>query len=70
MRTICASGKGQIKVRPDSASIPMPLAAAFRGYGEPLFHSSEDTEALKDVLSSFGFEPSAPAGAEGSTVWM
>lgn len=36
----------------------MTLTGVFKEYGETLRHSSEDTEALKDVLSAFGFERS------------
>ena len=55
MRTIRVTGKGQIKVKPDITRITMTLTGAFKEYGETLRHSSEDTEALKDVLSAFGF---------------
>lgn len=56
MRTIRVTGKGQIKVKPDITRITMTLTGVFKEYGETLRHSSEDTEALKDVLSAFGFE--------------
>ena len=58
MRTIRVTGKGQIKVRPDMTRITMTLEGLQKEYGETLLHSSEDTEALKDVLSGFGFEGS------------
>lgn len=58
MRTIRITGKGQIKVKPDMTRITMTLTGVFKEYGETLRHSSEDTEALKDVLSAFGFERS------------
>ena len=58
MRTIRVTGKGQIKVKPDTMRITMTLTGVFKEYGETLRHSSEDTEALKDVLSAFGFERS------------
>ena len=58
MRTIRVTGKGQIKVKPDTTRITMTLTGVFKAYGETLLHSSEDTEALKDVLSAFGFERS------------
>ena len=56
MRTIRVTGKGQIKVKPDITRITMTLTGVFKEYSETLRHSSEDTEALKDVLSAFGFE--------------
>ena len=58
MRTIRVTGKGQIKVKPDITRITMTLTGVFKEYGETLRHSSEDTEALEDVLSAFGFERS------------
>ncbi len=58
MRTIRVTGKGQIKVKPDITRITMTLTGVFKEYGETLRHSSEATEALKDVLSAFGFERS------------
>lgn len=58
MRTIQVTGKGQIKVRPDMTRITMTLNGLYKEYAETLRRSSEDTEALKDVLSGFGFERS------------
>lgn len=56
MRTIRVTGKGQIKVRPDTTRITMTLDGLHRDYGETLRRSAEETETLKDVLSAFGFE--------------
>ena len=56
MRTIRVTGKGQIKVHPDMTRITMTLTGLYKEYGETLRRSSEDTEALKDELSGFGFE--------------
>ena len=58
MRTIRVTGRGQIKVKPDTTRITMTLTDVFEEYCETLLRSSEDTEALKDVLSAFGFERS------------
>ena len=58
MRTIRVTGKGQIKVKPDTTRITMTLEGTYPDYGEALRHSSLDTEQLKDVLSAFGFERS------------
>ena len=60
MRTIRVTGKGQIKVKPDTTRITVTLTGLYREYGETLRHSSEDTEALKDVLSLFGFGRTDP----------
>ena len=58
MRTIRVTGKGQIKVKPDTTRITISLEGTWPEYGETLRHSSQDTERLKDVLSTFGFERS------------
>ena len=58
MRTIRVTGKGQIKVKPDMTRITVTLTGLYKEYGETLRRSSEDTEALRDVLSGFGFERS------------
>lgn len=58
MRTIRVTGKGQIKVKPDTTRIAMLLEGIYPEYSEALRHSSLDTEQLKDVLSAFGFERS------------
>ena len=58
MRTIRVTGKGQLKVRPDTTRITITLTGLYKDYGETLRRSSEDTEALRDLLSGFGFERS------------
>ena len=58
MRTIRVTGKGQIKVKPDTTRITMSLEGTYPDYGEALRRSSQDTEHLKDLLSAFGFERS------------
>ena len=58
MRTIRVTGKGQLKIRPDMTRVTMTLNGTCKEYGETLRCSSEDTDALKDVLSGFGFERS------------
>lgn len=58
MRTIRVTGKGQLKLRPDTTRITMTLEGQYPEYTETLRHSSEDTEVLKDVLSGFGFDRS------------
>ena len=55
MRTIRITGRGQISVKPDTTRITMTLTGLFGEYAETLHRSSEDTEALKDLLSGFGF---------------
>ena len=58
MRTIRVTGKGQIKVRPDTTRITLSLEGCSEEYGEALRRSAEETEVLKDLLSGFGFERS------------
>ena len=55
MRTIRVTGKGQIRVRPDTTRITISLEGIYPEYGETLRKSSEDTESLKDLLARFGF---------------
>ncbi len=58
MRTIRVTGKGQIKVKPDTTRITMTLSGIFPDYGEALRRSAEDTETLGALLSGFGFDRS------------
>ena len=58
MRTIRVTGKGQIKVKPNTTRITMSLEGVYPEYSETLRRSSQDTEQIKDVLSAFGFERS------------
>jgi len=59
MRTVKVTGKGQIRVTPDTTRVTVTLSGVYRDYAETLRKSAEETEALKDVLSGFGFERSA-----------
>ena len=58
MRTIRVTGKGQLKVKPDTTRITMTLAGLYEEYDETLRRSSADTEVLKDIFSDFGFDRS------------
>lgn len=55
MRTIRVTGKGQIKVRPDTTRITLTLTGLYPEYGEALRRSSEETEQVKELLAGFGF---------------
>ncbi len=55
MRTIRVTGKGSLKLRPDTTRITMTLEGLQQNYGDTLRRSSEDTEKLKTVLAEFGF---------------
>ena len=58
MRTIRVTGKGQIKLKPDMTRIVITMEGTYPEYSETLRHSSEDTEAIKDLLTADGFERS------------
>ncbi len=55
MRTIRVTGKGRIRVKPDTTRITMTLEGRHREYGETLRASSQETESVKDILCGFGF---------------
>lgn len=55
VRTVRVTGKGQLKLRPDTARITLSLEGLFPEYGEAIRKSAEDTECLKELLSGFGF---------------
>ena len=58
MRTIRVTGRGQLKLRPDTTRITVQLDGLHEDYAETLRRSSDDTDVLKTVLSGFGFERS------------
>ena len=58
MKTIRVTGKGEIRLHPDTARITIDLEGHYKEYTDTLRRSAEDTEALKDLLQPFGFERS------------
>lgn len=58
MRTIRVTGKGKIKVKPDMTRLTITLEGMYKEYDETLKHSSEDTDALKELMTQFGFDKS------------
>ena len=56
MRTIRVTGRGKLKLRPDMTVVTMTLTGGSPDYAETLRRSSEDTEALRDLLAGFGFD--------------
>ena len=56
MRIVRVTGKGNIKVKPDMTRITMTLEGCYPMYEDTLRHSSEDTEALKDIMEKLGFK--------------
>jgi uncharacterized protein YggE len=55
VKTIRITGKGRLKIRPDTTRITMTLEGVCPEYGEALHRSASDTEALRELLSGFGF---------------
>lgn len=58
MKSIRVTGKGLIRVHPDMTRILITLEGLYPEYGKTLKHSTKDTEAMRDLLASFGFERS------------
>lgn len=56
MRTIRVTGKGQIRLRPDTTRIRLKIGDILPQYGEAVRQSAEDTERLKDLLTGYGFQ--------------
>lgn len=55
-RTIRITGKGQLKVMPDTTRITISLEGTYPEYSDTLNRSAKETEILKDILSKRGFE--------------
>lgn len=55
MRTIRVTGKGKIKVKPDTTRLTITLEGITKEYGEALDESSQDTNSLKDLFEKYEF---------------
>ncbi len=55
MKTIRVTGKGQLKLHPDTSRITMSLEGVCPEYGDALRRSTEETGLLRDLLAGFGF---------------
>jgi uncharacterized protein YggE len=55
IRTVRVTGRGQLRLRPDTTRITMTLSGVYKEYADALAHAAEDAEALKDALLPFGF---------------
>jgi len=55
-RMIKVTGKGNLKIRPDMTRITITLEGKNKEYDKTLEKSSNDTEALKDILEKQGFD--------------
>ena len=58
-RTIRVTGKGSVRVRPDTTRLTFDLEGTYPDYGEAMERSAERTEALKTALQPLGFTPDA-----------
>lgn len=56
MKTIRVTGKGRIRIKPDTTRITVTLEGTYPEYSETLRRSSQDTEQLRDLLTGFDFE--------------
>ena len=57
-RLIKVTGKGNLKVKPDVTRITVTLEGCYKVYEESMRRSSEDTEAIRDLLTAYGFDRS------------
>lgn len=55
MRTIKVTGKGRLKLRPDTTRLTLTLGGAEQAYDAALERSAEETRALASALASAGF---------------
>lgn len=58
MKTIRVTGKGQIKVHPDTARLTLTLEGLCRDYEKTLQDSAKMTDKLKNLFVEFDFEKS------------
>ena len=58
MRTIRVTGKGQLKLKPDTTRITVTLEGVFERYEETMRRSGSDTEQLREMMTAFEFEKS------------
>ncbi len=57
-RIIRVTGKGMLKVRPDTTRLTLTVSGTYPEYQKALKKSAESTEALKDALSPLSFSGS------------
>ena len=55
MRNIRVTGRGFLKVPPDTTRLTITLRGMYPMYADALRHSAEDTEQLKDDMEKLGF---------------
>ena len=59
MRTIRVTGKGNLKVRPDTTRLTITLNGVSPEYSEAINRSTAETEALRELLVKVGFKSTA-----------
>ena len=59
MRTIRVTGKGNLKVRPDTTRLTITLNGVSPEYSEAINRSTAETEALRELLMKVGFKSTA-----------
>ncbi|MCR5295020.1 MAG: SIMPL domain-containing protein [Lachnospiraceae bacterium] len=55
MQTIRVTGKGRIRIKPDTTRVTMTLEGTYPEYSETLRRSSQDTEQLRELLTGFDY---------------
>lgn len=58
MKTLRVTGKGKIKVHPDTTRLTITIERTYKDYEETLKRSAEMTEELKNLFEKFDFEKS------------
>ena len=56
MKTIKVTGKGQLRLKPDTTRVTLSLEGTDKEYGKVLERSANDTKELRQLLTGFGFE--------------
>ena len=59
MRTIRVTGKGNLKVKPDTTRLMIILNGVYPEYAETINRSTAETEVLRELLVEVGFKSSA-----------
>ena len=54
-RTIRVTGKGMIRLKPDTTQVTMTLNGVCSAYAKTLERSAADTEQIRGVLTQIGF---------------
>ncbi len=55
MRTIRITGRGLLRLKPDTTRITLTIGGILKEYADALDESTKNTEALKDLFESYGF---------------